>query len=878
MKCEDDEWSFFLKEGGICVIKKELKALWENKLLFVVFIAILLIPTIYAGIFLASMWDPYGEVSNLPVAVVNEDKSVKYKGKTLQVGKDLAENLADNDSMAFNVVDTDTAQRGLINGTYYMVIRIPQDFSKNATTLMDKNPKKMELSYETNPGRNYVAMKMGESAMKEIKNNITSEVTKTYAQNVFDNLEKIGDGFDDAVDGTDKLIKGENKLAKGNKTISDNLDVLAKSSLTFKSGATKLKEGLVTYTNGVTVVDKGLGEVETGLKKVNNGVDQLLSGSNRLLKGLKTMQSSLNNSLTSKNVKQMQAAAQGLNTINNGLQQLNSQVQSGLSDDKIEALNGLASSLTGIGKNIQDAGSHLTTVGSKMTSAGSDLNGAASALVGSKYLSTGKDSDIDGAMKDNVTAQTYIKMAMAGKGADGSDLSEEQKAAYLSKALDSLNSSNSNIKAATSKVGSAGSDIKSAGTSLSSGASELTSAGNTLKKFAGSSASSAGLGDQLKALRSGVAQLASADAQAALTGSSRAITSLLSGMQTVQTGLNMTKASDGSSGLVEGMSTLNQGLTNLKATGTVPLQSGVSKLLHEGTNKLVSNNNVLLTGMSQLSTGATQISDGSSKLATGSKTVGSGIGTLKSGTKKLNKALADGSEEIKENKASDKTTDMFSEPVETTENQITIVENNGHAMAAYMMSVGLWVGTLAFCLIYPLTKYHGELKGGMAWWASKAVVIYPLAVLMAVILVSLLHSFLGFDPVNMKMTIVSAVVATVAFMSMMYFFNALLGKVGSFIMLVFMVLQLAGSAGTYPLQVSGPLANALHKYVPFTYSVEAFRSTISGGTSVSGYLTVLGVLAIVFTILTIILFEVRAKRIKENKPLIYTWIEEKGLA
>ena len=48
--------------------------------------AIVLIPTIYTTLFLGSMWDPYGNVDQLPVAVVNNDKSVDYEGKTLAVG------------------------------------------------------------------------------------------------------------------------------------------------------------------------------------------------------------------------------------------------------------------------------------------------------------------------------------------------------------------------------------------------------------------------------------------------------------------------------------------------------------------------------------------------------------------------------------------------------------------------------------------------------------------------------------------------------------------------------------------------------------------------------------------------------------------------
>lgn len=56
---------------------------------------------------------------------------------------------------------------------------------------------------------------------------------------------------------------------------------------------------------------------------------------------------------------------------------------------------------------------------------------------------------------------------------------------------------------------------------------------------------------------------------------------------------------------------------------------------------------------------------------------------------------------------------MFATPITDEETKITTVENNGHAMAPYMMSVGLWVGCLAFCLMYPLTEYKGKLKSDL---------------------------------------------------------------------------------------------------------------------------------------------------------------------
>ena len=103
------------------MLKQEWKSLFHNKILLLVVIVIALIPAIYAGLFLASMWDPYGNVDKLPVAIVNEDEPAEYGDTTLTVGDQLVDNLKENDSLAFNFVDADVAKEGLKNGTYYMV-------------------------------------------------------------------------------------------------------------------------------------------------------------------------------------------------------------------------------------------------------------------------------------------------------------------------------------------------------------------------------------------------------------------------------------------------------------------------------------------------------------------------------------------------------------------------------------------------------------------------------------------------------------------------------------------------------------------------------------------------------------------------------------
>ncbi len=237
--------------------------------------AIVLIPTIYTTLFLGSMWDPYGNVDQLPVAVVNNDKSVDYEGKTLAVGDELVDKLKENDQLDFHFVSADKAEKGIADGTYYMVITIPSDFSENASTLMDDEPKKMELQYATNPGTNYIASKMSETALAKIQKEVSESVTKEYTETIFDQMGTVGDGMSDAADGALQIKDGVSDLQDGNTTITDNLKLLSDSTLTFVDGAKTLQSGLQTYTDGVATVN-------SGAQTLSDGMDQLASGAGTL--------------------------------------------------------------------------------------------------------------------------------------------------------------------------------------------------------------------------------------------------------------------------------------------------------------------------------------------------------------------------------------------------------------------------------------------------------------------------------------------------------------------------------------------------------------------------------------------------------------------
>ena len=340
---------------------------------------------------------------------------------------------------------------------------------------------------------------------------------------------------------------------------------------------------------------------------------------------------------------------------------------------------------------------------------------------------------------------------------------------------------------------------------------------------------------------------------------------------------------DGVSSLAAGSTVLTEGTGQL-ADGVDAMTVGMDRFasgtasLFDGTAQLTENSGTLTKGADSLSGGARQIHSGAARLYEGAEALDLGMKELQSGSEELAAGLQDGAGQAGRVKGGDQTVGMFASPLDAKETELTVVENNGHAMAPYMMSVGLWVGCLAFCLMYPLTKYTGRLKGGFSWWASKAVVLYPVAALQGLLLILLLHAVDGFAPAELTKTVLFACLTAAAFTSIMYYFNITLGKVGSFLMLIFMVVQLSGSAGTYPVELSPPFVARIHDWLPFTYTVDAFRSTICGGESILSSVVLMAVLTAAFTGLTILQFRRMARRRNKGQRLLIDWLEEKGLA
>ncbi|HHJ8551634.1 TPA: YhgE/Pip family protein [Streptococcus pyogenes] len=296
----------------------------KNPKLMITMIGVALVPALYNLSFLGSMWDPYGRVNDLPIAVVNHDKPAKRADKSLTIGNDMVDKMSKSKDLEYHFVSAKQAQEGLKEGDYYMVITLPEDLSQRAATLLNPEPQKLTIRYQTSKGHGMVAAKMGETAMAKLKESVSQNITKTYTSAVFSSMTDLQSGLKEASAGSQTLASGAKTAQAGSQTLSTNLAALTGASQQFQQGTGRLTSGLTTYTDGVNQVKNGLGTLSTDIPNYLNGVSRLSQGASQLNQGLSQLTQAT--TLSDEKAKGIQSLIVGLPVLNQGIQQLNTEL------------------------------------------------------------------------------------------------------------------------------------------------------------------------------------------------------------------------------------------------------------------------------------------------------------------------------------------------------------------------------------------------------------------------------------------------------------------------------------------------------------------------------------------------------------------------
>ena len=263
------------------MLRAEWKHLFSNKILLISMAVISFIPILYSGFFLGSIWDPYGQTKNLPVAFVNEDKGASLNGKVLNVGESVEKKLKDNHDLGWEFVSKQQADEGVNSGHFYAVVTIPSDFSQKAASITEPKPQQAVINFTTTPAKNYIGSLVSNQAAAKVKSSVSEQITQAYAKGILENLDKLGIGLDAAANGASTLHDGLGRLQSGTQTYVGGVKQLAVNQQSLTGGLAQLSDGSRKLQAGLGQLSNSL-PTESQLSQLSDGMKQLQSGINQL--------------------------------------------------------------------------------------------------------------------------------------------------------------------------------------------------------------------------------------------------------------------------------------------------------------------------------------------------------------------------------------------------------------------------------------------------------------------------------------------------------------------------------------------------------------------------------------------------------------------
>lgn len=829
------------------LFSKESLSIFTDKKLLIAIFAVIFVPILYAGMFLWAFWDPYDHLQDVPVAIVNEDSGYEFEGEYLTIGDELVDNLKDEPEFNFQFVDKEEGYEGLKNEEYYILIEIPESFSKNTTTLMDDTPVKSDLIYAPNESFNFLAAQIGETAMLQIEMALEEKITETYAETIFDTIGEVADGLVEASDGTEELNDGAIELKDGSKLIKDNLKTLASKSIEFTDGTSEAYEGSNDLADGAGTLSSGISELYDNSNKLREASEQLQSGTGQLANGISQANGGIQE--MNKNVPQL---VEGTNQVQGGLSQFYNQLPKEMSktiDQKINEgsktiLSGTEELRSGIVNGMEnklapELSTGLTNGLSQGLSEGivteanqliKDAPKSVSHTIAKDMTDLLKDKEADrkqelisllekAEVSKEVIKQIENKLAEYTPNYDEIErLLEEQITVVLDEALKDVQLTGEQQQKLEAMIRTQIKDGIESGVNDAVGQT-VVSVNDGFDEYEGAIA--AGLAGATEGLES---QIKSAIDEP--------INQLQGGLTEINNGQTLLKngvsdLADGSEQLQSGSSDLIMGQNNY-VDNMYKFTTSFAKA-NDGTTDLVAGVDTLNQGLFQIKDGSVQLSDGAGQLSEGSNDLHDGMTTLADGTEEFNDKIHEAADEADDVNADDDTYNMLANPIKVDNEKINEVPNYGTGFAPYFLSLGLFVGALLLSIVYPLKEPSTVPTSGVNWFLRKFLGLFTIGVLQAIIASGILLVGLKIEVQSVPLFILFAIITSLVFITLVQFLVTCFDDPGRFTAIIILILQLTTSAGTFPLELIPKLLQPINAILPMTYTVAGLKAVISSG-------------------------------------------------
>lgn len=177
----------------------------------------------------------------------------------------------------------------------------------------------------------------------------------------------------------------------------------------------------------------------------------------------------------------------------------------------------------------------------------------------------------------------------------------------------------------------------------------------------------------------------------------------------------------------------------------------------------------------------------------------------------------------------EKKSDFFAHPVVLKQNKLYPIPNYGSAMSPFFTTLSLWVGALLLVSLITVDLHEeGRAFKDYQIYFGRYLTFGSIALFQALFVtlgdLYLLHAYV----VDKLWFVLFSLVLSIVFMLIVYTLVSVFGNVGKAMAIILLVLQLAGSGGTFPIQVTPVFFQRIHPYLPFTYAISMMREATGG--------------------------------------------------
>ena len=652
-------------------------------------ILVILVPALAGFMVVSAATAPKAKAASIPAAVVNLDSpATTSDGTTMPAGRLLLGRLTDpdaaltassstgatTDTLDYSVVTADAAAQGLSDGTYDVVITIPEGFSQAVVDTLGGTPSDATVDVQTNgtasPEVGAASQEIVSAAAASLGTTVSVAYLNASLTSLSDMKDQLGraaggadrlstgadsleSGADDLSTGADQASQGATTLADGLNRLESGADELADGTSSASSGAADLSDGASSLSSGASTLADGADSVDSGASSLSSGASTLADGAATVDSGASTLATGTSNLSTGVDsyVTGVTGARDALTVPQNG-------AAASLVDGAAQLAGGVDSYTSGVDQLHQRLTATDPATGTNLVTGASSLADGANRLEGGiDSYTSGVDTLASQANQAGTGLETAYRQCVSDHGEqDATCQYLAASTAGMGRSTDvydpatgaNTDGSRATMLGVLNTLSSTAPGSPRAG--LTSGASEVATGASGLSKAIGTDPSSTdpttvvgalgALSDQSEILSDAASAVStglggSTDVYDPTDPSSATLAGVLNTL--VSQGSNLTA---GASNLSSGASTLSGGASTLSSSAST-LSSGASSLsggtsrLSTGANSLSNGASTLADGTSQLSSGASSLSTGATRLSGGADTLSQGLSRLETGASSL---------------------------------------------------------------------------------------------------------------------------------------------------------------------------------------------------------------------------------------------------